>query len=242
MKCVLLCAGYATRLYPLTENTPKALLPINGQLLLSYTLEKIESVDSIDEVIVVSNSRFFKHFQKWKEEYNGNKKLHILDDGTQTNETRLGGIGDLELAIRANNISEDLLVIAGDTLFNFNMHDLLHFFKNHRGMLNAVYSLGDREKAKRFGVVQMKGDVIVDFVEKPSLPKSDIVSLALYILPREDIPKVSQYLSTQLPRDGPGNLIAHYCKHQIVYGFKFNGKFYDIGVPQDYEEANGSWK
>ncbi len=127
MKAVILVAGYATRLYPLTKNKPKALLKVGGKTILQHILEKIQEVDIINEVFLVSNARFYPHFQEWV----ADRPIKVLDDGTSTNETRLGAIADLQFAIEKEKIDDDIIVLAGDNLFDFSLVDFVECYLSH---------------------------------------------------------------------------------------------------------------
>ena len=168
MIAIVLCGGYGTRLYPLTLNQPKALLPIANKPLLNYIIEKINEVGDIKKIIIVSNNKFFKNFKLWLDKYKDSfeKNIKILNDGTNNNEVRSGGIGDLWFAIEKENIRDDVLIVAGDNLFDFSLKPFINFFKQNNNIVNAVYKLGSKKKAKRFGVVELKSKQIVSFEEK----------------------------------------------------------------------------
>ena len=239
MKCVILCAGYATRLYPLTLNTPKPLLMIKGKPLLNYTIEKLEKIDELDEIIIVTNEKFYNNFLRWSEDIKTNKKIKILNDETKSNEDRLGGLGDLWLAIQNEKIGEDLIVIAGDNFFDFDLKDIIDFFKEVKTNVVGLYDLKDLDKSRNFGILEIDDKKrIVSFEEKPENPKSSLISTAIYIYSRDELKKIGDYMKTASSKEGPGYLIPYLIKIQDVYGFVFHGNWYDIGSKETYEEVN----
>lgn len=235
MKAVILCAGYATRLYPLTLNRPKALLEIKGRPILDHIIAKIEEVGCIDEVFVVTNSKFYDHFLEWKNSRNLKKKIFILNDMTFSNEDRLGGIGDLNFAISSRKIDDDILVVLGDNYFESNLNDAVEFFKKRNECVLAIKDLGSLEDAKKFGVVKAENGKIVSFEEKPQNPDSSFISTGIYIFPRKSLISIKDYMKTDLPKDGLGFLIHHFLKSQDVFAFPLEGFWHDIGDVKTYE-------
>lgn len=235
MKAVILCAGYATRLYPLTFDKPKALLQVKGKPIIDYIIERIP--EEIDEIVVVSNHKFYSQFLKWAEKYDC--RVKIIDDGTETNETRLGGIIDLNLAVE-HGINEDVLVILGDNLFDFDLRGFIEFFKNRKKTLLGIYKV-TKEEAKRFGVVETQGEKIVSFEEKPVNPKSDTISTGLYIFTKNDLEELKKYSLGEGPKDAPGYLIKHLSCFQEVLCFSFKGRWFDIGTQDLYYRIKDNW-
>ena len=236
MKAIILCAGYATRLYPLTLNTPKALLEIKRKPLLSYIVEKIPK--KINEIVVVSNDKFYNNFVKWAQKYKG--KIKVLNDGTTSNENRLGGIGDLYFAIKKENIRDDILVILGDNLFDFNLDDFINFFKKNKKTLVGVYEFPS-EELKKLGVVKVEGNKIISFEEKPEKPRSNLASTGVYIFTNNDLNVIENYMKTENNKDGPGYLIKYFYSIQDVHTFTFKGRWFDIGSLEMYEKVNKEW-
>lgn len=235
MRCIILCAGYATRLYPLTKNKAKALLPIKGKPILDYIIEKIPN--EINEIFVVSNEPFFKDFAEWSLRYGG--RVKVISDGTSSNETRLGGVGDLWHVIKKENIKEDVLVILGDNLFNFDLKEFVDFFKKVNSTLIGVYNVKSFDEAKRFGVIDVENNKVVSFIEKPENPKSTLASIGIYIYPAKEIEVIEDYMKTDNSKDGPGNLVRHFVdSKKDVYTFTLPGFWYDIGDRKTYEELN----
>ncbi|MBI2043530.1 nucleotidyltransferase family protein [Candidatus Pacearchaeota archaeon] len=239
MKAVILCAGFATRLYPLTLDKPKSLLEISGKPLLNYIVEKIEKINEINEISIVTNEKFLSQFEKWLQENTKKfeKKIKIINDGTKTNETRLGGIGDLDFAIKKEKINEDLLVVLGDNLFDFDLISFLEFFKKKNEVCIGVYDLKNKEKVRQLGVLEIKNQKLISFEEKPQNPKSTIISTGIYFFPGKNLKKISDYMKTDKPKDGPGYLILNLLNSQDIHVFEFRGKWFDIGTKEIYEKV-----
>ncbi|MEK6898134.1 MAG: nucleotidyltransferase family protein [Nanoarchaeota archaeon] len=244
MKAVILCAGYATRLYPLTLSTPKSLLPVAGKPLLNYIMEKIEKINEIDEISIVTNDKFYMQFVWW---LNQNKKdfrksIEIINDNTTSNETRLGGIGDLWFAIEKKSITDKLLVVLGDNLFDSDLSEIVDFFEEKNKCIVGVYDLKNKENAKKFGVINVDdNNKIISFEEKPENPKSTLISTGIYLFTKKDLKKIQEYMKTENPKDGPGYLIRHLISHEEIFAFKLEGKWYDIGSKETYEEIKDNW-
>lgn len=236
MKAIILAAGYATRLRPLTESVPKPLLPVARRPILDWIVANIQSVPEIDETHLVTNSRFAADFERWGEPHG----VIIHDDGTHTNEDRLGAIGDLLLTLDRGAIDDDILVVAGDNLFDYRLSDYVTFWRDH-GVSSAValYDCGDLELATHYGVVDVDGnDRITYFVEKPDDPSSTLAATATYIYAREHLPLVQRYLDEGHAPDQSGSLVAWLYRREPVYGYRFPGDWYDIGNHAQLLEAD----
>ncbi len=239
MKAILPCAGYATRLYPLTLDVPKALLPIKGKPLLDYTIEKIRrEVKEVDQIIVVSNAKFYPHFLAWSKKYGVYVK--VLNDETESNETRLGGIGDLWFALQQEQIKEDILVIAGDNIFDFDLRKFIQFFRKVGKTTVGIYTL-DAEEIKKMSCVEISDGKIVAFEEKPQQPKTLLSSIGIYLFSQSDLQNIKNYMKTDLSKDGPGYLVKYFCSTQEVYPFLFQGRWFDIGSKEIYEQVQKEW-
>ena len=174
MKCVILAAGYATRLYPLTENFPKPLLEINGKSILDYLVDDIESTNKIDEYIIISNHKFIEHFNDWKRNKNIHNKIVIVDDGTMSNETRLGAVSDISLAIDKLNLNDDLLVIAGDNVLDFSLGEFIKYFEDKNKTCIMRYYEENKNKIKKSAAVSFdNNDLVLKMIEKPENPESN---------------------------------------------------------------------
>jgi glucose-1-phosphate thymidylyltransferase len=221
VKALILAAGYATRLSPLTDDMPKQLLPVGGRPIVDWILDRIREA-GIDDVHLVTNARFAPLFADWAAQQN----VTIHDDGTTSNETRLGAIGD----IRFVGLDDDLLVIAGDNLFEFSLAEYVDFWREKGGSAVAVYDVQDRELAKKYGIVAVdENDRIVEFVEKPDDPPSTLAATAAYLYRRDHVKLVDEYLERGNNPDQPGNLVAWLHEREPVYAYRFSGGWYDIG-------------
>ena len=244
MRALILAAGYATRLYPLTKNKAKPLLPIKGTPIISYIIKRIEPIKGLNKIYVVTNQKFYSDFCQWKDNYKFTKHIEIVNDKTQEDETKLGAIGDIDFVIRNKNIEEDLLVVAGDNLFNF---DLLDFtdkaMKKKPAVSLGIYDVKEEELAHLYGIVSLNNqNKIVDFQEKPDEPKSTLAAVGIYFIPREILNLISKYLNEGNTSDEPGYFIRWLYKNNEVYGALLPGEWFDIGSIESYHRANGAWK
>lgn len=219
MKALILAAGYATRLRPLTDDFPKGLLPVGGRPIVDWIVDNVRRA-GIDDIRLVTNARFAPLFEEWS------AGVTIVDDGTSTNETRLGAIGD----IRFSALDDDALIVAGDNLFDYELADLVAFWRARDGSAVAVHDVGTKELAKRYGVIAVDGnDRIVDFSEKPEQPASTLVATATYLYTRAHLRLVDTYLAEGNPPDQPGHLVAWLHSREPVYAYRFAGGWYDVG-------------
>jgi len=240
MKALILAAGYATRLYPLTKEYPKPLLKLNKKPIIDYILENLEAIEQIDEIIVVTNSKFISHFRRWAKKQKIQKRLSLVDDLTRSLKDRLGAIGDMRFAIDKKCINDDLLVIGGDNLFDSDLRKFLTFSKSHKeNPVIGVYNIRNRKKAKHYGVIKLdKENRLIDFQEKPKKPNSTLVAMCLYYFPQEKLGLIKEYLKDMAQkRDATGLYIDWLRKEVPVYGFVFGGRWYDIGDHKFYDEA-----
>ena len=241
MKVILLCAGYATRLYPLTKDKPKPLLPIAGRPILEWILERVISLPKVEAVTVVTNHRFAAHFETWSKGVRCPWPLEVVDDQTTTNENRLGAIGDLAFVLAQKKIqAEDLLVIAGDNLFDFELGGFLKFAETKRPHpVIALFDVGDRELATRYGLVRTTEDGrVLEFLEKPNPAPTTLASCGIYWLPGESRVSLDRYLSAGHNPDQPGHYMRWLAEQAGLFATSLNGHWLDIGDPVSYEKAN----
>jgi glucose-1-phosphate thymidylyltransferase len=227
VKAIILAAGYATRLRPLTETNAKELLPVGGRPILDWILDRVAEVDDIDEVHVVTNARKAPWFREWA----GDRDVVIHDDGTTSNDDRLGAIGDMGFVVSRAGIDDDVLVIAGDNLFDYSLADLVSFWRE-KGVASAVAvrDVGSRELASQYGVVAVDADDrIVSFVEKPENPPSTLCATATYLYHRRHVPLIDEYLRDGNPPDQPGRFVEWLYSREPVYAYVFDARWYDIG-------------
>ena len=237
MKAIILAAGYATRLYPLTLNTPKPLLPVGKKLMIEHILAKINELPEVDEVFVVTNEKFYEKFKQWASQCN-NRKITVLNDGTISNEDRLGAVGDIAFAIKTANINEELLVIAGDNLFDFSLTTMYSFYSQKGNSVIALFNIKEKlVAAKKFGIVELDSHQrIIGFEEKPEMPKTSLVSTACYIFTTEDVQLLLQCMQ-ELKPDNLGDFIKWLSAKKHVYGWTFSEAWFDIGSHEQYEEV-----
>ena len=235
LKALILAAGYATRLRPHTHSVPKQLLPVGGRPMVDWILEKIRA-GGIEDVHLVTNARFATQFAHWAD----GKDVVVHDDGTTSNDDRLGAIGDIRFVQERADIDDDLLAIAGDNLFDYALSDYVDFWRSKDGASAlAVYDVGDLALARKYGIVSVdEDDRIVDFVEKPDDPPSTLAATATYLYAREHARLVPTYLDEGSPPDQPGNYVAWLHKREPVYAYRFEGGWYDIGDPDQLLAAD----
>ena len=242
MKALILAAGYATRLYPLTKDYPKSLLKIGRRPIIEYIIDKLQAQEQIDEIIVVTNGKFISCFKRWKRSLKIRKRLTLIDDLTRTLNDRRGAIGDIDFVIRKKYNKDDLLVIGGDNLFDEGLKVFLNFAKSKEPHpVIGVFNIKNKLEARKYGVVKLdKNNRIVDFAEKPKAPKTNLVAMCLYYFPKEKLKLVREYLNNKKNKnDATGFYIDWVSKKEAVYGFIFDGRWYDIGHHKSYNEAKG---
>jgi len=244
MKCIITCAGYATRLMPLTAENPKSLLPVKGKPILEHILDKIKDIEEIDEIFIVSNNKFYTKFAWWLATFSKtyNKKISIVDSGSVTVEDQKGWLHDSLLAIEQNNINEDLLLIAGDNYLTVDLSEFISFFRKKNAPCLITYVLKNKEDGKKFGIVETNDNFkILDIEEKPEEPKTNLAVVASYCVRKEDISKMKEFLN-RLDKENklnPGIGLTHFFKEiykeEDVFAFPFQGEWVDIGTKEDYE-------
>jgi glucose-1-phosphate thymidylyltransferase len=239
MRAIILAAGYATRLAPLTDSIAKQLLPVGGRPMLDWVCDKVEEVT--DDIHVITNARFAADFERWAE---GRAGVTVHDDGTLSNDDRLGAIGDVAFVLDRIGAEDDLLVVAGDNLFDFSLVDFAAFWqRNSIASSVAVYDCGDLELATHYGVVEVgEDDRVVGFEEKPSEPRTTLVATATYLYHRDHVRLVGRYLAEGNPPDQPGRLVAWLYPREPVYGYRVAGAWFDVGNPEQLLEADNRWR
>ena len=241
MKAVLLCAGYGTRLYPLTKNQPKPLLPVGGRPILDYLLEKVEEIPGVDQVYVVTNDKFFPHFKQWaKERSKAHLAIEAVNDGTQSEEERLGAIGDLFFLIQKFQLREEVAVFAGDNFFDFSLKDFARFAVSHRPHVSlGVVDLKEIRLASQYGIVRVDGEGrVLEFIEKPKEPPSTLASTGIYWIPKESIDFLDRYIQEGHNADRLGDHMAWLLKVDRLYAYRFEGDWLDIGDLDSYRKAD----
>jgi glucose-1-phosphate thymidylyltransferase len=242
MKIIILAAGYATRLYPLTLTQPKPLLPVAGQPMIDYVLDNLAPIGGIDRIYVVTNAKFAGHFQQWSTDYRANKaKLNftIVNDRSTDDTNKLGAIGDIHFVITSQNVTDDIIVVAGDNLFSEKLSDFGRFCREKNAPVLAVYDVGNLEEIKKYNAINLDGEGrITFFEEKPKNPTSTLTGIALYFYPKSTLPLIKQYIAEGNNPDQPGRLVQWLYQRLPVYTWKVPGLWYDIGSKESLEEAN----
>ena len=242
MKVIILAAGYATRLYPLTLTQPKPLLPVAGKPMVEYVLDNLAPIGGIDRVIVVTNAKFAGHFQKWADNYRATKsKLNftVVNDGSTDDSNKLGAIGDIHYVIQKESVDDDIIIVAGDNLFSDKLGDFGKFIREKNAPVLAVYDVGNLEEIKKYNSISIDGQgKIMFFEEKPKEPKSTLTGIALYYYPRATLALIKQYIAEGNNPDQPGRLVQWLYPRTPVYTWRVPGLWYDIGSKETLEEAN----
>ena len=249
MKCIVLAAGYATRLYPLTENFPKPLLEVKRKSILDWLLEDVKSTGMVDEAIIVSNHKFYNIFKDWTDKadnLSGAMKLTLLDDGSTDNDNRLGAVKDIAFAINKCQLikecnedekNDGVLVLAGDNLLDFSIKGFLDFYKEKSATCIMRHFEPSLEKLQRTGVVEVNDyDKVISMEEKPAKPKSNWAVPPFYIYGKDDLPVIVNCVNDEeINLDAPGGFIEWFCKKREVYAYEMPGKRYDIGNRESLE-------
>ena len=239
MKALILAAGYATRLYPLTLNTPKPLLKIGDKPIINHIINKLESIDALDTIYIVTNNKFHGHFQEWKENYSSNKEIKIINDGTLSNEDRLGAVGDMAFAVEKELIDDDLFVIAGDNLMDFELHDMVALFKQKNSSIVAGRKLPVEEIAGKYGnILHDENHKITGFEEKPQMPKSEVASTALYLFNQHSLSLLKKCIQEQGQPDNSGDFIRYLSENTDVHAYIFDEGWWDIGDKEQLKLAD----
>lgn len=238
MKVIVLAAGFATRLYPLTLHQAKPLLDIAGKPMLTRLLERVLELKGISEIYVVSNERFFSQFEDWAKTFSAPVPIHLLNDGTSTDETKLGAIGDMAFAMDQWMEEEEMMVVAGDNLIEFDLVACHDEFKRQRRSMILVREIDDMVAMKRYNEVVVANDGLVkEFREKPKKPSSNLAAIALYFFLPQVREKLHQYLTSGGNPDAPGYFIEWLVKQMPVTAKKFEGRWFDIGNLETLEQA-----
>jgi len=242
MNALILAAGYATRLYPLTQTKAKPLLNVAGKPMIDWVLDNLAPVSDLERVYVVTNHKFVKDFQAWAGEYRKKRPqfaIEIIDDGSTDDSDKLGAIGDITLVVNRHELAkDDLIVVAGDNLFSEPLADFARAAKNAEAML-ATYDVGDLEAMKKYASITTDAEgVITQFEEKPSDPKNTMAGIALYYFSREVVPLFTTYIAAGNNPDQPGRFIQWLYQRKPVKTFQIKGTWFDIGSKETLEEAN----
>lgn len=238
MKCVLLAAGYGSRMQNLLGDVPKALAPLGSQVLLDTLMEQLVRLDL--QTYLVSNSRYYDQFQAWQAK--SGWPVELLDDGSTEPANRLGAIGDLAFVIKQLNLKDDLLLLAADNFIGFSLRGLLKTFQDRPRPYIAVRENSDMQDQKRRGVVSLDENLrVTSFVEKPAVPLSNFASVPIYLLPASSLSYLDGYLASGFNNDAPGHYVSYLVKRLPVYGWPVPGDIYDVGNPASYRRLLASF-
>ncbi|MDA1196442.1 MAG: nucleotidyltransferase family protein [Nanoarchaeota archaeon] len=243
MKAIILAAGYATRLYPLTQNQPKPLLEVQGKPIVTHLLDKIKDMTLIDHIYIVTNDKFHQHFETWKNTFKYDTPITIVNDKTTSNEDRLGSLGDVNFVLEQENIDEDIMVVAGDNLFQFSLADLEQFYQEKKKSVVALYDVKDQELAKLYGIVAVdENNKMIEFEEKPPQPKSTLASTGIYLYTKEATKELKEFVNQFPNTDKAGNFLEHLHKKEDVFCFTTDKQWIDIGNKEQLELAQQNFK
>lgn len=244
MKALLLAGGFAKRLWPLTKDKPKPLLEVGGKLIIDYSIERLEGIKEVDEIIISTNAKFEDVFEKYIKKCKSSKKVSLVIEETHSEGEKLGSIGGLAFVLKHKRIDDDLLIIGADNIFEFDLKKFIEFYKKKKKKISiALHDLKDKEKVKgRYGVCVLDNEKIAEFQEKPEEPKSALASTACYIFSRNHLKLVFKYLEEGNNPDAIGFLITWLVKETDIYGFVFREEWFDIGSFEALEEADKYFK
>lgn len=247
MKGIILAAGYATRLYPLTKDQPKALLPVSGKPIIDYIVDEMNTIDAIDQIIVISNHRFIDPFQTWSTQRNQaqptGRPIVVLDDRTHSDADKLGAVGDIQFCLDQLEVDDDILVIAGDNLFTNRLRDAWQVFQQHYQDMILVKEVPENEDPRRFAIISSDSDgLVTEMVEKPAHPTSRMAAYATYFYRRDTLPLIRQYLDDGNNPDAPGNFPVWLYSRKPVRAYMFDGICIDIGTRESYDEVKDSFQ
>ena len=240
MDAIVLAGGYATRMWPITRNRPKMLLPVGDTTVIDKTLAQLDEEDDIDDVYISTNEAFASDFANYVDEQ-GYEKPQLSVEDTSDEDEKFGVVGALAQLIDREGLEDDLLIIAGDNMVGFDIADFVAFFEEKQSPVLAAYDVGDRERAKSYGLVELDGEEVVDFQEKPDDPKTTLASIACYAFPADVLPQFDTYLADDQNPDEPGWFLQWLQSRQSVYAFTFDDVWFDIGEAPAYLDAV-DWK
>lgn len=241
MKCLILAAGYATRLYPLTENFPKPLLTVGEKTILDWLLDDIEAAGEVDEYVVISNHKFARHFEAWAE--TKPYKITVVDDGTSTDETRLGAVCDVQFAIDKLGLDDDMLVIAGDNVLDFSLTKFIAYCRAKKTSCVMCYYEPSEKKLLKCGVLTIdENDRILNMTEKSPTPATHWCCPPFYYYAKADVRRVKDGIAAGCGTDAPGSYIAWLCMQTAVHAMEMPGKRYDIGNLESYKTVQKEYR
>jgi len=239
MDCIILAGGFARRLLPLTEDTPKPLLPVGGRPILSYTMDRLKALPGLGKVHITTNRRFWHHFRDFIDTERGDLDCELFIEDAESEGQKLGSVGALDHLVRARILHGDCLVLAGDNLFNFSLPDLVDFHRKVGASVVALHDVKSTEKASLYGVALLDDERrLLELFEMAADPPSTLASTACYLFTGEAMRCLRTYIEEGNPPDAAGHFVAWLCKHLPVYGYVFSGLWFDVGSKESYAEAD----
>lgn len=239
MKALILAAGYGTRLYPLTRDTPKPMLEVGGVPMLDHVVARLCEIEEVEEVVVVTNDKFHDRFRRWAKESDWPWPVTVLNDGTTEDGEKRGAIGDIRFSIEAANIDDDLMVLAGDNLVGFSLRGMVETFQATGENVIGVLRFEDEAKLSKYGIVDVDdAGRVVEFQEKPDHPPSNLVAMGMYLFPGPKLPLIQRYLDEGGNPDEPGWYVTWLVENDRVRAHVFEGKWFDIGDKDSLEKAD----
>ncbi len=241
MDAIILCGGFATRLEPITLFVPKPLLPIKGRPILDHIMEGMEKIE-VNRYVFSTNKKFYDQFKNWAScKGNHEGKIELVVEPSMHHGEKFGAIKGIQYTIEKAGLNDDILIVAGDNFYNFGLSKMVEEFKKHRKVTIAVHDIKSVDEASRFGVVHMDGNRVVGFEEKPNSPKSSLISTGIYIIPKEIIGRVNEYVSDGNNPDAPGYFLQWLMGKEEVYGVVYTQDWYDIGTVDTYKKVFDSY-
>lgn len=237
---LILAGGYATRLYPVTLNVSKPLLPIGKKAIIDFSLGQLNGIKEIQNIFVITNDKFYRDYGAWRRGIRSTKKIAIISDRTKSEEEKLGSVGDMYYALKNKKINTDLLVMGGDNIFEGSLSDFVQFAQRKSPSVSiGMYDVGTTEKARRYGVVGIGArDQVISFEEKPPHPSSSLIAMCVYFFPRETLGLLEEYVvRLKLDTDKSGFYIRWLLDKTTLYGYRFRGQWFDIGEMDTYKKA-----
>jgi glucose-1-phosphate thymidylyltransferase len=242
MELIILAAGFATRLYPLTLNRPKPLLEVAGKPIIEYVLDNVALIEGINRTYVVTNAKFADRFHRWADRYreaHPGLDINVISDGSTDDSNKLGAIGDLYFVLTSKGIKDDIIVVAGDNLFSQSLEEFISFCRRMNAPVLAIYDVGDLTEVKNYNSIDADEEGrITLFEEKPEHPRSTITGIALYYYPKSALPLIQQYITEGNNPDQPGRLVEWMYRRTPFYTWPVPGTWYDIGSKEMLEEAH----
>lgn len=236
MKCILLCAGYSMNEDLKLQETASSLIELNGKPLINYTIEKLEKLEDINEIFVITNGLYYPNFLQWRAKYSFRTKVKIINDNTTSSEAKLGAIGDIRYTINSEDIKEDIMVLAGDIYFDFSFESFLQFYHEKGYSVVAGMPIEDRKDLSKYGILEEENGLVVGMQEKSLNPKGNMLSLSAYIYSYDVLRDFEYYLSEGNKTTYPGYFLEYLYLLKPVYVYKIDGCYYDVKSLQSIEK------